>query len=187
MSTINIHEVVNNTIRVSANKDHEAHGHAQTLLGQRSAGSYWAERHIPHDFDDLEQMLHDTKPFLGEGDMFIPDCLYFKGEYTTAGTVGFITKAQLRSSEEVIVANGDHGLELRVRTKKALRRKAVRTKEFWFIVGPAGKEDNSLIIWTCYPGPLTARIPEDFYTGYWVGGDIVDPKFISKDWALKLI
>jgi hypothetical protein len=187
-----INTVVNNTIAISATKGHSAFDHVSTLIGQHTTGSSWNASYMPEDTDKLKDLMNKAELFVGSGKAFAPFCTYYHGkERTEVGKIGIITGKDLSSKSKVIVGTGDHGLELHIKRERMVTVcTTVRTKEYWVIVGPAGKdengeEDNTPIIWTSYPGPITARIPEDFFKGKYPGME-VGLSEIEDDWAVKL-
>ena len=158
--------VVENTALV------EGGSHLQTLLGQRTSGSQWAPEFICHSAGDLLKMWETAELISQQG-----GCSYYRLQGASFGTIGYTTSACLNGDDIVVVAEGSHGPELRLMGRGSEQA----TDEAHLIVGPEGGKD---VIYTAYPGPITDRIPKEFWQEYSVG-DVVPHEVLSEGWAIK--
>lgn len=148
--------------------------HMESLLGQRPSGSQWVEERCPNLPHDLVALFERAVEVVGD----TPDCTYFRAKYPTPiGTIGYTTSGSLAPTDMVAVSEGAHGLELQLVGVLIPQP----THEAHLILGI---EEGHEVVFTAYPGPMTNRIPKDFWEGREVG-DIVPHNEIDPNWAIK--
>jgi len=165
--------------------------HAATLVGQRPFGSQWSEEYTPETEDDLAAIFAEAQEIPFEGmpaDTAIPICRYFRLEAgEICGKERFLLTNDIAPDMEVVVRAGAHGLELALTNRDDDLDREV--SKAWLIVGPAEDEEgnslaeteNPMMVWTAYPGSITARLPKDFFEKHsLVEGDTVPHEILSQ-------
>ena len=159
--------------------------HAATLLGQRPAGSVWATP--PESREELIALCKNATEIPAAkmpAGTAIPICRYF--QLQVDGVQRFTLGADLPKGATVKVVAGAHGLELQTADGSDYP-----VSHGWLIVGPAESEageaiDGEQMVWTCYPGDITARLPKDFFeVNNLVEGDEVPHGIIPPNCAVK--
>lgn len=155
--------------------------HFQTLFGERSSGSQWGMNMSPLVLQELPWAQLKREHYV-EG-THLPFCEYFAlspdnvKKYLPDATQDMLVLPQaLAEGVDVQAGQGDHGLQLESKEIVSLP-----AKEAWMIVGPAEmpKEGSDWenpswgvnwdldiksekMIWTAYPGNITAPLPKDW-------------------------
>ena len=149
--------------------------HIDTLLGQRNSGSQWAEHMICKDVEEIRQIWSKAEIVQVKN-----GCTYARLESSTPlGKIGYATVTQLNDDAEVVVEEGAHGLELRL-VGVGVGAEASTTEANIII----GEHEGEEVIFTCYPGPVTDKIPDTFWEGK-SAGDYVSKEDIQEGWAIK--
>lgn len=141
----------------SLNKKHFA-----TLIGERQSGSTWGESLTAEKISNLPwQQLPQEEYVAG---VHLSFCSYFR--LSDEAMAQYFPHARQRMEllgdvavGSVNVVEGAHGLEL---VSTLVQPRACTTA--WLIVGPAedeaGREIEGQMVWTLYPGEITARLPK---------------------------
>ncbi len=132
--------------------------HYETLIKQRPAGSQWG-RLIPWSPDTWSVLgWWEAHP---DADLppgtYNPACRYFISEHLLLvdGAVEHVARSTSFKPADLRLAQGVHGPELITTTPLP----QFPAHKAWLILGPASKEDSTLVPWTAFPGEMAAPVP----------------------------
>lgn len=159
--------------------------HAKTLLGQRPRGSQWGPDNCPRFLTwytivvEWEEVPHDKLPPAS----WLSFCRYFRtvSPFILRGAVervAILNELPAELQAQVSLVKSAHGYDLVLPAGTVLSEKPA--EEAWVILGPASKEDPTLIVWTTFPGRLAAGLDPGF------DGQIASVDF-SKPYAVKVL
>ena len=158
----------------------EMPAHAKTLLGQRCSGSQWSYKAICNTQQQLLNFLRGFE-FMYSEDQRGSEVLFYKQEFENLGTIGIVTAEYIGPENIVRVIETAHGKCLGV---EHYQDSTIMTDEAWCIVG--NEPGIGEVIFTLYPGPVTKKIPQDFFINRPVG-EIISQDLIDPEWAIKVI
>jgi len=158
--------------------------HYATLMGERTSGSRWGIEITAEILasakwrklarSEYQEGLHlpfcDYYVIDDEGDMraafpHAQQCMETFSEMAARAESYAVLGEQCPVLHLVEAVKGDHGWELRATQSHHVQTRHATTA--WLIVGPAeDANDNTIegeqMVWTIYPGEITARLPQDF-------------------------
>jgi len=142
--------------------------HAQTLVGERPAGSQWGEEMHPTKLTSLPWQQLDKNDYV-DG-VHLPFCdYYFLSEEDVLACI-----PQAQQNMELISTCRERGYNISTQpgahgdnelVSEHIKPRFCSTA--WLIVGPAENEageeiEGQQMIWTTYPGEITARVKPDW-------------------------
>ncbi len=134
--------------------------HLSTLLGERPDGSMWGR---PFTEADFSLPWEEVTPDDDDGRLTMPGCRYFRlggaalrSAFPNA-VVGAVRIASVPDSllPSVMICEGAHGRELRLRPDAFELLDVGAPTEAWLVLGPS---DGVEVVFTVFPGPLLSSL-----------------------------
>jgi hypothetical protein len=163
-----------------------AEAHYRTLFGQRKTGSKWGAS-VPRGPDWFLKRFWVEVPAVDlPTGAALPICRYFRTVDMDVLDGALESVAVLNELPEhlqklVQLVKSPHGYDLVMPAGTALPQKPAC--EAWLVLGPAGKNDETLIVWTAFPGRLAGGFDPDV-TGF--DGRIESVDF-TRPYAVKVL